>query len=359
MPRFQERTQKIVDRMQAEEIDVMLVHNLHNIRYLSGFSGSHAVLVIEPTRWTIVTDGRYTEQVGGEVADYHAEIQGKRNLLKTVQDVLGETSSKRVGIEAGHLRLAAFEELNGAITVKEWVKTQKLVESLRMVKDEEEINTLRRALAVAESALQAVLPKIREGMTERELAHFIEDEMWNLGAKKESFETIALFGARSSLPHGQPSDIKLEKGDTILIDFGCVLDGYCSDITRMVFMGEPSEEIKEMFGCVQLAQKSALENLKAGLNCKAADEAARNIIRSAGREEQFMHGLGHGVGIEIHEAPRLSYLSDETLETGHVVTVEPGVYAKDVGGIRLENMAVITPGGCEVLNDSSTDMLVL
>ncbi|MGC9326925.1 MAG: M24 family metallopeptidase [Candidatus Hinthialibacter sp.] len=234
------------------------------------------------------------------------------------------------------------------------------MEQLRAVKDGDEIEAIRRALHIAEAAFHKALEVIREGMTERELAHFLLNEMWRGGAVKESFDPLVLFGPRSSLCHGKPSDRPLENGDVALMDFGCLTpDGYNSDITRTVFFGRPSSELKEMYECVQAANQAAEDHLHANLSGAEGDQLAREVIRQAGREEQFMHGLGHGVGLEIHEAPRMSPLSESDLAAGNVITVEPGVYAAGTGGVRIEDMIILREDGCEVLNTSTKEMIVL
>lgn len=356
---YKRRTQQIIQQLDANHLDWFMVNGLKNVRYLSGFTGSHGVLLISAEKQYIVTDGRYTEQVQQEVKDYKPIIQGKRKELETVRDALGSVSSKRVAFEAEHISYSKYQEMTEQIQAWEWVPTRNGVEELRACKDADEIEIIRRALKIAEDSRETVLKEIKEGMTERELAHRLEEEMWKRGAYDKSFDTIVLFGKRSSLPHGKPSDARLKKGDLILTDFGCVVDGYCSDITRMAFFGEPSEEIRKMYHLVNSARQSAEEKIKAGISTREADEFARKVIRNAGREEEFMHGLGHGVGLEIHESPRLSYISDVELKEGHVVTVEPGIYVAGVGGIRIENMMVVGKDKSEILNRSTTDLVVI
>lgn len=356
---YLKRTEAIVGRMQEEHLDWLIVSNLKNIRYLSGFTGSHAMLLIGPDKRYIVTDGRYDEQVRFEVKNYEPVIQGQRKELEAAHDTLGDISSQRLGFEAEHVSYARVDEIKAALPAADYLPKRGWVEELRMVKDAEEIEIIRKALRIAEESLQSILVNMEEGISERELAHRLEDEMWRRGAEQKSFDTIVLFGARSSLPHGKPSENKLKAGDIVLMDFGCIVQGYCSDITRTVFFGKPTDEQKAMYDCVHQAQRNAERNLRAGLHSKDSDELARSVIRNAGRENEFMHGLGHGVGLDIHEAPRLSNLANHTMAPGHVVTIEPGVYIAGVGGIRIENMAVIKEKNCEVLNQSSTEMMIL
>jgi Xaa-Pro aminopeptidase len=356
---YTKRTQHFINLMIEAQVDWFVITNLYNVRYLSGFTGSHATLLIGQEKKYIITDGRYDEQVRLEVKDYEPVIQGKRKELEVMQDLLGDVFTRRIAFEAEHTSFARVQELEELIRTREWLPARNGVEDLRECKDADEIAIIRRALKIAEDSRQAILPEIKEGMTERELAHRLEEEMWKRGAQDKSFDTIVLFGKRTSLPHGKPSDEKLKKGDAILTDFGCRVEGYCSDITRMAFLGEPLDIMKHMYGIVNAARQHAEENLRAGLSTKQADEFARQVIRAERREPQFMHGLGHGVGLEIHEAPRLSYLTNSALKSGQVVTIEPGIYHAGVGGIRIENMAVIHNDRCEVLNESTTDMVIL
>jgi Xaa-Pro aminopeptidase len=357
---YTQRKQNILEIMQDENADWFFVTNLTNVRYLSGFTGSHGILLIHPNKQIILTDGRYTEQVSREVSECEPIIQGNRTEMEALKDAVGDLSSSTVWFESEHVTVSWFEELRDTLSIQSLIGKSKVVEGLRSVKDDDEIKCLRQALHLAEQAFQQILNQIHEGMTERELAHALEHEMWKAGAIKESFESLILFGPRSSMCHGQPSNNTLNKGDIVLMDFGCMLeDGYCSDITRTVFFGDPGEEMKEIYSTVLNANVTAEEKIHAGMTGIVADEFARTVIRNDGVVDLFVHGLGHGVGLDIHEAPRLSPLGKQTLLEGNVVTVEPGLYIPDVGGIRIEDMIVIHKNDCEVLNTSSKEMIIL
>ncbi len=353
------RQAAVKQKVQDENADWFFVTNLFNIRYLCGFTGSHAYLFISNDRIIFLTDGRYDQQVGDEVKGCEVVIQGTRKDHEAAADALGDLSSARVLFESGHCTFAEFQKWQEALPAKEYLGKEGIVELLRVVKDEDEIEALRRALQVAEAAHLKSLDFIREEITERELAHFLEDEMWKSGAEKESFDSLVLFGERSSLPHGRPSDRKLKKGEIVLTDFGCLLDGYCSDITRTLCFGDPSDEVRSMYEAVKQSHLAAAGAIKAGMTGKEADQVSRKGIEDAGRKDQYIHGLGHGVGLEIHEAPRLSYIAEGVLQAGHVVTIEPGVYDPNIGGIRLENMVVVRDDGCEVLNQTPIDLRVI
>ncbi|NPU96713.1 MAG: aminopeptidase P family protein [Candidatus Omnitrophica bacterium] len=356
---YAQRTQAVLRQMEQENADWFFVTNPFNVRYLSGFTGSHGVLLIHPERRFILTDGRYSEQVQREVTEYEAVIQGNRQEIEAIRDTVGDLSSDRVWIESENCTVARLEELQTTVPARAYVGQKNVVEALRAVKEEAEIEAIRQALRVAEQAFEKALGFIREGITERELAHFLEDEMWKGGAAKESFDSLILFGPNSSLCHGKPSDRRLKRGEVVLMDFGCVIDGYCSDITRTVFLGDPGDSFKSLYQCVYQANARAAEAIRPGITGVQGDEFARDVIRQAGHADLFVHGLGHGVGLEIHEAPRLSPLYDKEIQAGNVVTIEPGVYIPGSGGIRIEDMAVVREDGCEVLNQTSKEMIVL
>ncbi|MDX9754107.1 MAG: Xaa-Pro peptidase family protein [bacterium] len=356
---YKRRLHALLHAMEKEGVDWLLIHHLPNVLYLSGFTGSHGVLLISQEAQYLLTDGRYTEQVQQEVHLYKPIIQGNRKEAEAIRETLGDCSAKTLWFEADHCLYSVYEALQSALAPKQMIGQRDLIESLRMMKDEEELARIQKALRVAEEALLRTLPQIKEGMTERELAHIVEHEMWKGGGIKESFESIVLFGSRTSLCHGKPMDVRLKNNQAILMDFGCIVDAYCSDITRMIYFGKPTDEFMAMYRCVYQANQAAEDQLREGVQCKQGDAFARDVIAAAGRKEQFMHGLGHGVGLEIHESPRLSYLSEQILEEGMVVTVEPGVYIENTGGVRLEDMVVIEKDGCRVLNQQAKDLIVL
>lgn len=356
---YQKRIDTVLDRMTREKADWFFVTNLFNVRYLSGFTGSHGVLLIHRDRRYILTDGRYAEQVVKEAPDFEAVIQGDRNEIDAIEETVGDLSIQTVWFEREHCSYDRYITTTETIPAKAYIGVKDIVESQRAVKDAHEIKLMRQALKIAEDALAAVLGHIHEGMSERELAHALEDEMWKAGAAKESFDSLVLFGPNSSLCHGKPGGRTLRKGDIVLMDFGSVWQGYCSDITRTFFFGEPDSERKAMYACVLEANRTASAHIKAGIPGNEADEFARGVIRKTGRGDQFAHGLGHSLGLEIHEFPRMSPLFDAPLQAGNVITIEPGVYVPGLGGIRIEDTVVITNDGCEVLNRSSKEITIL
>lgn len=358
---FLRRRARLVERFAAWEIDALVVTFLPNIRYLTGFSGSHALLVVTAEGGVIVSDGRYQEQIAAEVSGLEIEIQGNRKDHQALFDALKryQRDLKHLGLEADRITLARYETFAANNSGYSLIPTKGVVEGLRRSKDEGEIERIQHALHIAENALESARESIREGMTERELAHEIEHHMWLHGAEKESFDSLVLFGPRSSLPHGKPGNREIQKGNIILTDFGCMVDGYCSDITRTCCVGPAPNEFDDAYQAVREAVLRAESAVKAGVLCSEIDAVARGYLNSVGRGDQFIHSTGHGVGLEIHEAPRLSVIGDEVLVSGDLITIEPGVYIEGWGGIRIEDMIVVREGGYERLNQSSIEPEIL
>jgi Xaa-Pro aminopeptidase len=362
---YAERLASVRRGVEREELDALLLTNLVNVGYLCGFTGSNGYLFVTSDRCLFVTDGRYRFQAAGQVQG--AEIQ----ICLTHQEVI-DTFTKltaeglaRVGYEGTHVtvvsRGAAWEpppgldKLNTYFPGAELVPVQGLVEELRKVKDPDEIGSIRKAAALGDQGFDYILGKVKPGVTERELALDLEFYLRSIGAEAMSFDVIVAAGERSALPHAHPSDKRIEPGEFVLFDFGCVVDGYCSDMTRTVVLGPLDDRHKEIYELVARSQIAGLEAAGPGIACGDVDAVARNVIARAGHEEAFMHGLGHGVGLEIHEAPTLGP-SGEDLVEGDVVTIEPGVYRQGFGGCRLEDLVLVTASGCEVLTRFPYDL---
>ncbi|MGC8838359.1 MAG: M24 family metallopeptidase [Anaerolineae bacterium] len=355
-----ERLQRIRARLSEEGLDWLLVSGPENRRYLSGFTGSSGYLLISQEEALLATDFRYFQQVQEQAPDYTlARMQGGtvESLACILQQHVAEGA--RLGFEAEHLTVALYEKLRGDVATAEWVPTQGLVERLRAVKEPEELQAIRRAVALADEVLEAVLPTLKPGMTEKEVAWRLESAMRERGAEKVSFDLIVASGPNGAKPHAVPSDRPLGRGEPIVIDMGCVVDGYCSDLTRTVVLGEPDGRFRDLYDLVLRAQRAAEEGLRPGMTGREADALARQVIDEAGYREEFGHSLGHGVGLEVHELPRLSALAEEPLQEGMVFTVEPGVYIPGWGGIRIEDMAVLREDGVEVLTACTKDPVVL
>ncbi len=328
--------------------------------YLSGFRGSTSAVLVTADRAVLLCDFRYTEQAQRQAAGCEVvEIPGA--MEARVGEWLTKLGGRSALFEPERITFSQHAAVHAAATRVTLSPAPGLVEELRQIKDGGEIASIRAACHIAESALADVVDGLRAGVTERETAALLEHEFKRRGAQRTSFETIALFGARSSLPHGEPTDKPLELGDIVLIDCGCVVDGYCSDLTRSFFFGRiPGAWAEEIYLCVQQAQQAALAALRAGANASEVDAAARNLIMRNGFGDRFGHGTGHSVGIEVHENPRLNAPSKAVLATGMAVTVEPGIYLPGQGGVRIEDLVVVTDDGCDILTAGiSKDLQVI
>lgn len=351
-----ERRERLRERLVEEGADALLVFSVANFRYLSGFTGSAGVLALRAEPPDLLwTDFRYATQVRAEVDDgVETEITLDRPFLRA-RARLAEAG--RLLFESAHLTVADWEALQGEqgpplSGVTGWV------EELRSVKSEDEIDAIRRAAAVAGRALEDLLPEVRAGVSERALAALLDHRLAAHGAERPAFETIVAFGERSALPHARPGPRRLSDGDVVLIDFGAVVDGYCCDLTRTVALGEPPAELRRVYRIVRDAQRAVIDGIREGMSGVEADALAREPIAAAGHGERFGHSTGHGLGLEVHEEPRLGTRSTSTLTAGMVVTVEPGIYIEGLGGVRIEDDVVVGPGSADVLTGAPDDALI-
>jgi Xaa-Pro aminopeptidase len=352
------RVERLVELLREEALDALLVTDLINLRYLTGFVGSNGLAVIGPDTRMFATDFRYATQMADEVDDTFDRRELPRNLLSAIEGVLppgqlrlGYENSMPVRIHA-RLRQLLPERV-------ELVMVDGLVERMRAVKEPAEVERIRAAAELADQALTQLLGEGLAGRTEREAALALEITMRRLGAEHVSFEPIVAAGAHGALPHAAPREVEIEPGQLVVIDWGAKLDGYCSDCTRTVAVGEPGVDAREVYALVLEAQLAGLAAVRAGAECREVDTAARDLIASAGYGEQFGHGLGHGVGLDIHEDPRLSQSADGTLAAGMVVTVEPGIYLPARFGVRIEDLVVVGEGECHILTGLSKDLTVI
>lgn len=353
------RGDRLAALLDAREIDALLVTDLVNVRYLTGFTGTNGLaLVGSDGLRAFYTDFRYVEQAKQEVAGFERR-SGRSDLLEEVAPALGD-GDLRLGFEDQHVAMRTHERLRELLPIGvELVPAGGLVEQLRVVKDEDEIARIRAATELADAALTRTLQDGLAGRTERDVALALEQEMRRLGAERPSFDSIVAHGAHGALPHATPRDVEIAAGSLVTIDWGAELDGYCSDCTRTYAVGEPSAQAREVYELVARAQQTGLDAVRAGVAGKDADAAARAVIEAAGHGDHFGHGLGHGVGLEIHEEPRLSSTSGSTLAAGNVVTVEPGVYLPGALGVRIEDLVVVTADGTERLTGLSKAFTVV
>jgi Xaa-Pro aminopeptidase len=339
--------------------DALLVTNLTNVRYLTGFTGSAGMLLVRPDELVFVTDGRYREQATAEMAGAQVDAEvaigrsadEQRELLAPHVAGLGRLGLEAETVTWGQQRRFAGDWFPGI----ELVPTEGLVEELRRVKDAGEVARIEAACAMADAALAAVRHRLGEAPTEAEVALELEWQMRRLGADGPSFDTIVASGLNGAMPHHRAGERRITDGDLVVIDFGALLDGYHSDMTRTFLVGAPSETQQRMLEAVHASQAAGVAAVKAGAEVTDVDEACRAVLRDVGLEDAFVHGTGHGVGLDIHEAPRVSVSATGSLADGHVVTVEPGVYLPEHGGVRIEDTVVVTAEGCRTLTLAPKD----
>jgi Xaa-Pro aminopeptidase len=351
------------DRLAAlageRELDALLVREPANLRWLTGFTGTNGLAVVEAGpggRRAFVTDFRYVERAAEEVGEEFERVEGRRDLLGNVAEALPERRPLRLGFDDAHVSVRDHGRLAQALDEVELVPAAGLVERLRAVKDARELDAIRAAAALADDALAATLEGGLAGRTERAFALALEDEMRRRGARRPSFPSIVAAGPHGALPHAEPRDVEIPRDALVVVDWGAQLDGYCSDGTRTFATGELGDEAREAYEVVRRAQLAGLEAVRAGVTGREADAAAREVVEEAGHGVRFGHGLGHGVGLEVHEEPRLSKTGEAALEAGNVVTVEPGVYLPGRFGVRIEDLVVVTDDDPEVLSTHRKDL---
>ncbi len=352
------RLKRLRVKLAEKNTDAILVTKRENYIYLSGFTGTSAYLLVTGQDAILITDFRYVEQAALQAPVYEV-VQYQGSLIETLNNLLKSKGVEKLGFEESYITYDKYNEYVTKLEIKEFVPTEGLIEKLRIVKDQQEIDIIKKAVKIADDTFTHILKFLKPGIMEIEVAAEMEHHMKKLGAKKASFETIVASGKRSSMPHGVASEKKLEAGDTITLDFGALYKEYCSDMTRTVFLGQPNEEIKKIYNIVLEAQRRATEGAKAGLLGREIDAIARDYITANGYGDNFGHGLGHGVGLEIHEEPRFSKLGNVIMENNMVVTNEPGIYVNDLGGVRIEDIIVIHNDTPIVLTESSKDIIII
>lgn len=347
------RIQRLLNLLVDNNLDAIIIHNPLNRRYLSGFTGSSGYLYISEKQRVLLTDFRYLEQAAKECKEFTICDYVKDGLHKTLSSLISEDNAKEVGFEAETVRYAEYQEMAKKLSDVNFVPTNNLIEQLRMIKDEEELSAIKTAAIIADKAFSHILPFIKVGVSEIDLALEMEFFMKKNGATHLSFDTIVASGKNSSLPHAHPTTRKIENGDFITMDFGCVYNGYCSDMTRTVVVGKASNKQKEIYDIVLKAQIESLAVIKEGLKGQEVDAVARNIIADAGYGNYFGHGLGHSLGLEVHENPRFNNTGTVVIKENMMMTVEPGIYIPDFGGVRIEDLVCVKKNG--YVNFTSSD----
>ena len=352
------RIQKLRQQFDRLNIDAFLINRLSNIRYFCGYSGSNGLLIITRDNSFFITDFRYQEQIKRQVKGAETFIY-KKDFPTEFKENPKLHFKGKIGYEAPFLTVDLFNKMKDALPGCEWISTENIAEEIASVKDADELSLIQTAVKITDQVFTEILPLINPGLTESEIAAEIVYRHIRLGAAGNSFDSIIASGVNSSLPHAGATEKKIEKGDFVTLDFGCVYKGYCSDMTRTVIVGKPTAKQKEIYDLVLKAQTAGVEACKAGISGKAVDKVARDIIAAAGYGEYFGHGLGHGLGIEVHAHPRVSFLFDHTLYANQVVTIEPGVYLPDWGGVRIEDDVVIKENGYVNLTKSKKELIIL
>ena len=360
---FSARQNKLREHLATTRFDAFLISHLPNIRYLCGFSGSAGVLLVEPTGSIFITDVRYDTQAHEEVKGAKVVI-ARKSALAALADVLAKRRKRSrgwaVGIEAEHVTVSEKKRLAAMIPAGMRLKdAPAVIERFRMVKDRDELAYIRSAVELGAKIFDRALEVLRPGTKEVEVAAEMELAARRGGADAMSFDTIIASGARSALPHGRASSQPIRSSAFVVCDFGVILSGYCSDQTRTVWMGKVSEDARHAYEAVRDAQQAAIEAVRSGIAVGEVDSAARKVLKKAGLGRYFTHSTGHGVGLEIHESPRVANGQREILAPGMVITIEPGVYFPGKWGVRIEDMVAVTAGGCEVLTPTGKEFIAV
>ena len=352
---MQERVTQLAAQLPEKELDAILISAAENRRYLSGFTGSAGYLLVTPQRRVLFTDSRYTEQAGNQAP--HFEVIQTKPGLEWLLEALKETGVKRVGFESDDMTVASYNRVLDAVKEEEdlgglsLIATAGMIDEFRVYKDKEELAEMQKAIDAADRAMEAVRPTVEAGMTEKEVAWRMEVAMREFGADNLSFDTIVAAGANGSMIHHRADDTVIKDGDAVLIDMGAQVNGYCSDLSRTFVVGEPDETFLKIYNIVLGAQLTAINTVRPGLTGKECDALSRDIIAEAGYGDNFGHSLGHGVGLAVHENPRVGPTAEEdTLSAGMVFTVEPGIYLPGWGGVRIEDIVILGENGATPLS---------
>jgi Xaa-Pro aminopeptidase len=349
------RTDRLVSRIEERGLDCLLVTHMLNVRYLTGFTGTNGACVVTPDERLFLTDFRYVEQAAEQVQGYESHEIGRDMLAGLAERLRG-----RAGFEDNHMSVSAHARLGEKVgDGVELVTAGELIEDLRAVKDPSEVAAMRAAAGIADEAYESLRETGLAGRTEREVAISLARFMEDRGADGPSFPAIVAAGAHGALPHARPRDVEIPRDTLVVVDMGAQVDGYCSDCTRTLATGPLDDSVLEVYELVRGTQETALASVRAGASCSALDAVARELIEAAGHGERFGHGLGHGVGLEVHEAPRLAKTAEGELESGNAVTVEPGVYLAGEFGVRIEDLVIVTDGEPDVLTGFPKDLVTI
>lgn len=352
-----EKIKKVQNELQKRELDAILITSSINRRYLTGFTGTAGIALISQDKARFITDFRYTEQATKQARHFEV-IEHKSLIEEEIKNQLNDLNIKRLGFEKNHVTYATYELFKKNFDV-ELEPISDMIEKLRIFKSPQELEIMKKAAVIADKAYDHIQTFIKPGVKEIDVSNELEFFMRKQGATSSSFDIIVASGYRSALPHGVASDKEIQEGELVTLDYGALYQGYCSDITRTLAVGDINDELKRIYDTVLKAQLLGVEQIKPGLTGKEADALTRNYITEKGYGDYFGHSTGHGLGMEVHEAPALSYRSDVKLMPNMVVTVEPGIYVPNVGGCRIEDDIVITESGNERLTHSTKELIQL
>jgi Xaa-Pro aminopeptidase len=353
------RVTRLRELMQMRDLDAMIVSSLPSVRYLTGITGSHALCVLTRRAAVFVTDTRYTLQSRAEVASLYRRLIARAGLFEALAQSRFLGRAGRIGFEANDLSYSQYRVLKRLFPEAALQPLSELIENLMLLKEPGEIASIRTAARISDRVFRDVLQVLRPGLRERELAAEISYLQKKAGADGDAFDVIVASGERAALPHARASEKRIRTGEPVVMDFGCTVNGYCCDITRTVFVGKASRRARDVYRAVLEAQERAVAAARGGMTARELDAVARTAIEQAGYGPHFNHSLGHGLGLRIHERPRISYLSSERLKSGMVVTIEPGIYLPGWGGVRIEDDVVLRDDGCDRLTAATKELLVL
>jgi Xaa-Pro aminopeptidase len=352
---FLARRQTVASGLAERKLDALLIAFSPNLRYLTGFTGSNGNLLLMPDGAILFTDPRYQIQAGQETT-CHLKI-AKGPLVLDIAIALKRLRLRRIGYEPARMTCDLFESLQGRLPMKaSMTAVSGWIEQMRTIKSAAEMERIRRSVETNSRAFEETVARVCPGMKEQDLAAELEYSMRRLGAEKPSFETIVAAGARGALPHAQPTAATLKQGSLVVVDMGAFQEGYASDMTRMLFLGSPSTKVKRTYRAVLEAQLAAIDAVRAGVSTAQVDRQARRVLKGYGLDQAFVHSTGHGLGLEIHEPPRIGKRDKGRLAAGMAITIEPGVYLEGFGGIRIEDTVEVTESGCRILTPTSKDL---
>lgn len=352
------RLEKLRNLFPEYRIDGILITSSTNRKYMSGFTGSTGYVLIGESKAAFITDFRYVEQAKVECPEFEI-VDNQRKMNEALKAKIEEFGLKSVGFEKDFVTYSQYKDLLQLTQNLQWIPVSGLIEQLRLIKDESELSKVQKAINIADQTFTYILDVIRPGISEIDVALELEFKMRKLGASGPSFDTIVASGVRSALPHGRASKKLIEEGELVTLDFGAIFEGYVSDITRTVAVGEISGQLREIYDVCLRAQLTGVLHIKAGMTGREADALCRDVIREAGYGDAFGHSTGHGIGLDVHEGPNASAVSDHILKPGMLLTVEPGIYLPGIGGVRIEDDILITENGNEILTKSTKELIIL